>query len=220
MPQLKLSLSNKDYKLLENEIKELNLSQKIITDRSSSKKVKAKIEFNNDSYNAKIKLKGAFNDHWKDGVWSVNVRLKKGKRLNGLRDFSLMPPHTREYLDEYIFQQALKYEGLISHKLFFVELVINNKSHGVYTLMERATKTTIERAQKKEAPILQYDKKSFLHYYANNRLEESVFFNTYARPASKKEYKKQKHLHHEYQIATSNLENSEIVCYRLVRYLT
>tara|TARA_Y100000589_G_scaffold113288_1_gene107678 strand:- start:1056 stop:3692 length:2637 start_codon:yes stop_codon:yes gene_type:complete len=113
-----------------------------------------KITFQDKTLKAKIRLKGDMLDHVKTNKWSYRVELKNNKTLFGLKKFSLQSPRRRAFLNEWLFHELLKYEGLPFLRYKLVELYINGKYKGIYSLEEHFDKLTIENSKYREGPII------------------------------------------------------------------
>ena len=89
--------------------------------------------------------------------WSFYVKIDDDNpSIFNLRRFTLQPPHTLNYLQEWLFMMALKKEGLIYHRTRFVELIVNGNKYGLYTLQERSMKELIENNKRREGPVINF----------------------------------------------------------------
>ncbi len=125
-------------------------------DASSKEEVSAKISFKGKEYKAKIRLKGDNIDHVQDGKWSFRVQLKNDEALMGMRTFSLQHPKTRNYIHEWLFQQALAEEDIIALRYEFVKFTVNGRDLGVYAIEEHFEKQLIESNRRRNGPILKF----------------------------------------------------------------
>ena len=80
--------------------------------RSNNDQVNAVINFDNQTYKVRMRLKGDWVDHIKDDKWSFRVETKGDKSILGMKKFSLQHPRSRNYINEYIFHTLLKEEGI------------------------------------------------------------------------------------------------------------
>jgi hypothetical protein len=152
---LSIDLKFKDLnKLILKRSKAYELGQ-LINDSDSF--VPAKIGFNNNLLDAKIRLKGDNLDHLHGDKWSFRVKLKGEGKILGMNVFSLQHPKTREYLKEYLIHKLAKSQGLISLRYEFVNLVINGEDKGIYALEEHFTKYLIENNHRRDGPLLKFD---------------------------------------------------------------
>jgi hypothetical protein len=127
-------------------------------------KVPAKIRLNNEKVvDTKISIKGTHSDHWeRERKWSFKLNLKSNSRILGKEEFALQHPATRGYLYEWIFMKFLEHENLISHKIDFLELVINGENLGLYNFTEAHTKQLLEKNKRIDGPIVFYDKQHWV----------------------------------------------------------
>jgi hypothetical protein len=131
--------------------------------------VKAKLSTNNSSSKIKIRLKGTHADHWSHPYkWSFKIKTVDKSRIFGLKNFSIQPPNTTSYLNEWLFMKALKKENLISHRIKFIDVIFNGDNYGVYTLIENASKELIENNNRREGPIISFNKDFWIEEMNNS----------------------------------------------------
>ena len=116
--------------------------------------VNANISFNNENYRVKLRLKGMFEDHWRDdNLWSYKVKVRDGKTILGMKRFAIQHPRTREYMSEWYFNKMLANQGLISPRYFFNPVIINGEKYPIYAIEENFDKRLIENNNRREGPI-------------------------------------------------------------------
>lgn len=125
--------------------------------------VPAKIRYNGDIYNIKMRLKGDLEDHWKHDTWSFKIEVKDGKTLFGMKRFAIQHPRTREYLNEWVLHKLFKYAGLIGLRYDFIEVTINGKEQPIYAIEENFDKLLIENNNLREGPIFRFDTSYLVH---------------------------------------------------------
>ncbi len=159
---LKYLLVNNDLENIEILIDQQNLyklefeRKKKLKDKfyNFNKFADATIDYNNDKFNVKLRLKGDRSIHWSNKKnSSYKVDIKGEKRLWGLEEFSIQKPITRNYIYEYIFHKLLEKNNLISLKYFFINLKINDLNSGIYAVEEGFSKELIERNKRRNGPI-------------------------------------------------------------------
>ncbi|SVC91825.1 uncharacterized protein METZ01_LOCUS344679, partial [marine metagenome] len=116
--------------------------------------VNAKIKYNDNFYDVKLKIRGSFIEHVRGDKWSFRIKVKDDKTLFGMERFSISSPETKNHIHEWLFQQALKNEGLISLRYKFVSVSLNGKNLGIYALEEFFDKRLIENNQLREGIIV------------------------------------------------------------------
>ena len=132
--------------------------------------VKAKLSSNGINSDIKIRLKGTHSDHWSHPFkWSFKVKTIDKSRIFGLENFSIQSPSTASYLNEWLFMKALKEEGLISHRIKFLDVVLNGDNYGVYTFIENASKELIESNNRREGPIIAFNKDYWIDEMNNSK---------------------------------------------------
>ncbi len=134
--------------------------------------VSGKLEYNNEQNKIKIRLKGTHADHWKHPYkWSFKIKLSDGKTLFNLTRFSIQPPQTISFLHEWLFMKALEEEGLISHRMKFVNVVLNGNKLGIYALQDQASKELIEYNNRREGPIISFNKDLWIEEFNTESID-------------------------------------------------
>lgn len=117
-----------------------------ITEREKSNYVPAQIAHGSKMVKAKVRLKGLFLDNLHPGKWSLRVRVARGQSILGTRRFSLQAPHTRNFIHEGLYHQALKASGLIGLEYKFVKVRMNGKNLGIFAFEEHFEETLSVRS--------------------------------------------------------------------------
>jgi len=129
-----------------------------LQDTGKTSTVPAKIMFNGQSLNAKIRSKGDRAIHRENFEnMSFRVNLKGTQTFEGLDKFSIQKPVIRNYTWEHLFHEIAKSEGILTLDQGFVELSFNGNRRGLYTYEEVPDKATIERNNRKYGPIFGLD---------------------------------------------------------------
>jgi hypothetical protein len=136
--------------------REIALSRGILTS-SDADLVPATIRHNGETVRVKLRLKGDSTDHLKGDKWSFRIDVNGENTMFGMEQFSIHHPGTRNYLYEWLFHQALEYEGLVALRYDFIDVTLNGKDLGVYALEEHFDKRLIENNQSREGPIVRFD---------------------------------------------------------------
>jgi hypothetical protein len=102
------------------------------------------IYFNDEEFEGKIKLHGKTNFHWQQQKKSYAVRLKKGEKINKIRDFIFVIP------DEQLLATLFSYDvarlhGYMDVKADVVRLKFNNINQGTYIFEEKLSKDLLRR---------------------------------------------------------------------------
>ena len=136
-----------------------------------SKWSSGKLTYNDQQNKIKIRLKGMLGDHWNHAYkWSFYVKIDDdNSSIFNLRRFTLQPPKTLDFLDEWLFMKALERENLISHRTKFVELIVNGNKYGLYTLQERSMKQLIENNKRREGPVINFSNQERLVEHINKK---------------------------------------------------
>ncbi|MCW5515377.1 right-handed parallel beta-helix repeat-containing protein [Muriicola sp. Z0-33] len=142
--------------------------------------VKAKIS-TKEQINVKslIRLKGDWTDHLRDTLkWSYKVKLEGEQTLYGMRKFSVQHPIARNYAWEWLYQKAIKENGLLGLRYDFLNVemqveerdTISTKQIGVMALEESIDKILIENNQRREGIIISFDESILWDDRKNQRI--------------------------------------------------
>ena len=86
----------------------------VIMEEFKSETVKEKLTYKGKSYKADLSLTGQNMDHINNAYkWSFRVNLKGEGRIDGIKKFTLLVPHTRgsDQLSEFIGHKLMKHVG-------------------------------------------------------------------------------------------------------------
>ena len=150
-----IDIAFKDYEQIADKRQEALERGVIIS--SGEDFVPAKITYDNQQYDAKIRLKGHWLDHLEGDKWSFRIELKNDSTILGMKTFSLQDPNRREGVNEFFYVSALKEEDVLSVRYKFVEVIINGEKKGIYALEEYFGKELIEYNKRREGLILKFE---------------------------------------------------------------
>jgi hypothetical protein len=196
--KLIIDMNYKNYqKILETRKKSL---QSFRASEDMHKWVTASLKHDNKDFKIKAKLKGVHEDHWKHPLkWSFKIKMNEEqneqKTIFNLKRFSLQHSKTRGYLHEWLLMKVLKEEGLIAHRTRFVNFVLNGNNLGIYHLEEQHSKELLESNNRREGPIIGFDKNLWIIEANNvnklgvNNLNDS-FWRSEIKPVQFKDSKK------------------------------
>ncbi len=116
--------------------------------------VSCSLIFNQESFKAKVRLKGGQLDHFgHEYKWSFKVKMKGEGRVFGMKKFAIQQPFTRGFLNEPVLHWFLNYNGLISLKYFFVAARLNDRDFGVYMIEENMHQYVMVHNKRREGII-------------------------------------------------------------------
>lgn len=175
--ELKLNLSFKNYSKL-SKLRNEAIEKGILV-RTKRDKVNGYILYGEQKYPIRLRLKGDWTDHLLGEKWSFRVETKKNKAFLGMREFSLQHPRTRNYINEFILHELLKYEKLPYLRYQFVPLSLNGKYLGIYALEEHFGKELIENSKFREGPIFKISDKDKRNEWNRNSkiIKDGIFQN-------------------------------------------
>jgi len=120
--------------------------------------VPAKIRYQNRIIDVRLRLKGDWaEDNLAGDKWSLRIKVIGDNTLFGMKIFSIQDPAVRSYLNEWLYHQALKREGILSLRYEFVDISINGDHKGIYALEEHFEDRLLAHNGLREGPIIRFD---------------------------------------------------------------
>jgi hypothetical protein len=148
-----IDINFKNFQKL-NYARDMAIERGIISYEDQEIKVNAKINFENRIFKATINPTGQNLDMiGSNKKRAFKVKIKREKKLWGMKEFKLLPPQSRYNLEAIIANEIEKKENLISQKRKFIELFINGESWGIYLIEEGLRKELLESNSRKEGII-------------------------------------------------------------------
>ena len=153
--RITIDIKTSDFQKLSYK-REIALAQDVLI-CSEEDYVPAKIQHNGETVDVKLRLKGDWIGQLRGEKWSFRIRVKGDDTLFGMRQFSIHHPQTRNYINEWIYHQALKTEGITALRYDFIDVTINGKHKGIYALEEHFEKRLIERNLRRDGVIIRFN---------------------------------------------------------------
>ena len=137
-----------------NYARESALSKGIITDEEQEVSVKANLSIGSKVYKVKLSPTGQNLDMIGDiNKRAYKVKVLEGKKIYGMQEFKLLPPHSRHHIVEWVGHALENKEGLIALRYFFIEATLNGDDLGVYAIEEHFNKELLENRKAREGII-------------------------------------------------------------------
>ena len=160
IPRLYLNINQKSVVTLEfqrqNRANYENLSKE--DKKLVEKYVNGNLLYNNLEYPIKLRVKGDREIHFSEpNFTSYKIDITSDEKLNGLEEFSIQKPITRNYIYEYLFQKLNKEAELISLDFSVVNLFFNGIDRGIFIVEEGFSKELLEKNGKRNGPIFGID---------------------------------------------------------------
>ena len=128
--------------------------------------VRAQIRFQGETIPVRLRLKGDWTDHLNDKKWSFRVKTRGDAVLLGMRSFSVQAPHTRNYLNEWLYFEDLRQAGILAPRYSFVNVMVNGERWGIYALEEGFSKELLEAQGRRESVIVRFDESVYWQHRA------------------------------------------------------
>ena len=123
----------------------------ILRDKKEAE-VQAQVRWDDgESTTSQVRLKGDWLDHLQDDKWSYRITKPNGEA------WSLQHPGARDYLSEWVFQQALTQEDVLTTGYRFVPVERNGVNMGWYACEEHFTEAFLQRRERSPGPVLKFD---------------------------------------------------------------
>ncbi|KKG16865.1 hypothetical protein EO98_02845 [Methanosarcina sp. 2.H.T.1A.6] len=206
--KITIDIKNNDFQKLAYK-RELAIANGILVS-SDEDYVPAKIHYKNQTVNVNLRLKGDWSDHWGGDKWSFRIKVKGNDTLLGMRQFVIQDPKTRNYLNEWLFQEAMKREGILCLRCYFVDVTINGKHKGIYSLEEHFDSLLVENNNYPQGPIVRFNEEllfserllymqagfseDLLEYYTSSDIDVYQSGKVLSDPETFKQYIKAKDL--------------------------
>ena len=174
IPVVNLVINDKDMDKL-GKIREQALKKGILAANTDAW-VDGRIEEGKGQWRGKVRLKGDWTDHLQGDKWSYRMTLDPGQSWRRMITFSFQSPHTRSYLDEWVFHQWMEAEDVLCPRYDFVQLKVNGVSKGVYAYEEHFEKQIVEYKQRREGPIMKFNEEGFWEIVERS-LDEGGWFD-------------------------------------------
>ena len=142
-PILNIEIAPKNYQLLmtmrDDAIK------KAIALKEHKKYVPGVINYKNDKFDIRIRLKGdGTATHYEDSKWSMRITLNNDRFMD-MKTFSLQDPRRRSYMASFMLHKFTENEKLITKKFNLIPVSINGKYMGIYNYEEVPDHNMTER---------------------------------------------------------------------------
>ncbi|MBI5454960.1 MAG: CotH kinase family protein [Deltaproteobacteria bacterium] len=92
-----------------------------------------------------VRYRGDFPYHWSGKKKSIRVKTRKGRLYNGMRQFNLIVPKTRDVFSNYLSYALASRMGLMTPEAKFVDLYQNGRYSGVYLFVEQLGEQFLRR---------------------------------------------------------------------------
>ncbi|MBN2001862.1 MAG: right-handed parallel beta-helix repeat-containing protein [Anaerolineae bacterium] len=162
---LYIDIAPDDFAIIEAKREEA--LEKWILQTSSDDFVPASLRLGNgEPLPVRLRLKGDWADHFAHAKWSYRIETRGEGCLWGMRVFSLQDPSTRTYLNEWLFMEALRAEGVLAVGYRFVQGVQNGQALGIYAVEEGFAKELLESQSRREGVIVRYNEDLLWEFWA------------------------------------------------------
>tara|TARA_B100001121_G_scaffold310660_1_gene343610 strand:+ start:10159 stop:12750 length:2592 start_codon:yes stop_codon:yes gene_type:complete len=151
--KLKIDISFKNFEILQKERK------KALIDgiNESRKKIPIRILYKNREYRGTARLKGVLTDHYGNNKqFSLRVKLRDGKSIKGMREFSLTQHFARQYPQNIIYSSILSEAGIAAPNFFTFKINLNGDDWGLMLAEEQYSDAYFELRKKKYSPVIKF----------------------------------------------------------------
>jgi hypothetical protein len=186
--QIKIDIKFKDLTKI---LKYRNIAiSRGITSKREKQYVKANITYKGVTIKAKVRLKGDWTDHLLKDKWSLRVKLAKGRFIEGMNEFSIQSPSTRDFQGSILMNKMFKEDGILTPKMFMVTEIINGDDRGYMFIQEHFSKYLPEMNKRREGVIIKFSEENLWESRIKGKLYESSYSNADINAFSIKKIKK------------------------------
>ena len=131
---LNIAIAQKDYQLLMTMRGDAIKTGQRLT--KHNKKVPAVINYKNDKFDVRIRLKGDdVTQHLDVTKWSMRVEINNNRFMD-MKAFNLQHPQRRSYMASFVLHKFFENENLVTKKFNLIPVAINGKYFGIYNYEE------------------------------------------------------------------------------------
>jgi len=181
LPVYNVVVNPQDFKDLEDALAK-NPAGSILLLNKYRKVIPAEFIYNNQSYQAKIRVRGDFGDHWLHKKKSWQIIFDDSNLFEGKKKINLTLPETRSFISEHISNYRAKKIGLARPESRFVILKINGRQPAIYFETEAFAKEFLEKSELPDGANL-YGENDNLAYqdYNHDLLESPAYWRKYTQ---------------------------------------
>lgn len=126
---------------------------------SDFNEVNALLNYKNKKYKAKVRLKGDLQDHWRSKKrLSFRVNMKGEDTINGLKNFSIHKPESRQHPYDPLFQSLARKVGNLAPNHNYMHIYVNDDYWGLMNIEEHMSKVFLEKKGFKDSIIFEFDR--------------------------------------------------------------
>ncbi|HIA67202.1 TPA: hypothetical protein EYN98_14310 [Candidatus Poribacteria bacterium] len=157
--QIRIDIKPKNFRSLSLQRERALRKDKLFVTKADY--VPAMIQHGDEAIKVKLRLKGDHIDHLQGKKWSFRIIVKGNNTILGMKRFSIHHPKTRNYLNEWLFHQTLRREGLLGLRYQFIRVVLNQEDLGIYALEEHFDEYLLGHNQLHDGPIVRFNEEFF-----------------------------------------------------------
>ena len=164
----KIDISYKNLKILREERKKaLKINYNL-----SRKKIPIQINYNNNKYKATARLKGGLSDHYGNNKqFSLMIKLKGKKLINGMNEFALTQHYTRQFPNNLFYSELLSSMGLSMPRYITYKINLNGDDWGLMLAEEHYSSEYYKLRNKNYSPTIKFTNED------NSDLRRSLYAN-------------------------------------------
>jgi len=139
-----------------------------IINKTSLNNVKGRLRIGEKKIKADLRLKGWFLDHIATDRWSLRVKVKNDN-IDGIRDFSINGPFTRDFQSSPLIKKAMRFKGILTPRDGYYDVTLNGNNIGVMYFEERYSEQFTDASARPFGPIIYYDEKSKMYTFHDDK---------------------------------------------------
>ena len=175
---LQINISFRNMKILRDERKKaLRIKYNL-----SRKKIPIQINYKNEIYKASARLKGGLSDHYGNNKqFSLMIKLKNNKSINGMSEFALTQHYTRQYPNNIFYSEILSALGLSAPNFITYKINLNGDDWGLMLAEEQYSNKYFETRNKEYYPTIKLtnednsDLRRILYSNFGSKIDEKTY---------------------------------------------
>lgn len=173
---IKIKIDSKNFKRIKKTRKKA-LETGILT---NPKKASAKLNYNDEIFDSKIRLKGDLPNHWLiNKQWSLKIELGDGKSINGMKEFSLTKLKERSFPENLIITKQYERMDIISPKFKIYKVEINGINWGLMIAEEQFSNVFLQNRQLKKGLIFKLTNEASFkinQFFKQKKIKSNKYF--------------------------------------------
>lgn len=152
---LKIDLDSDSLALLKKKRAKAVKRNWLVSDKNDY--LQSQLEVENQNTQAKLRLEGGNPAFWQGDKWSLRVKTVDTLAGIGFSEFTLRAPEAQGISRDWFLNLMLRYEGVVTGRQKFVNVVLNGENRGVFLLAEILSERSSNGGPLLAGPVIRFD---------------------------------------------------------------